>query len=247
MKEARSRYPGDWMNMTPSDWMKMGPSDWLDPTRSEQLYRQFSGWWERNYGYWMRPTKPSDWSRPQRDESCCRRCAPDSCDCFCCIGDVDFAVYARVGEQRVIPIIVENERRREKQITVEFSGWTTRGGKVAPVDTVLLEPKTFTLVPCGEQKVALVVNSTTTARAASNRMRAAGGFFPTSTSALSPLRTFAWWDATIGPSDRRGDSATLLRPLQGDWMHVLLAAVTTNRPGISTADPRSGRVGTRNI
>ncbi|MGH8315274.1 MAG: hypothetical protein ACRETU_09015 [Steroidobacterales bacterium] len=143
--------------MTPSDWMKMGPSDWLDPTRSEQLYRQFSGWWERNYGYWMRPTKPSDWSRPQRDESCCRRCAPDSCDCFCCIGDVDFAVYARVGEQRVIPIIVENERRREKQITVEFSGWTTRGGKVAPVDTVLLEPKTFTLVPCGEQKVALVV------------------------------------------------------------------------------------------
>jgi hypothetical protein len=148
--------PSDWLKMTPSDWVNMQPSDWLDATRSDQMYRQFSDWWDKTYGYWMRP-KPARGPQVYRDECSCRRCAPDSCECYCCIGDVDFAVYSRVGEQRVIPINVENERRREKQITLDLSGWTTRGGKDAPVDTVLLEPKTFTLASCGEQKVTLIV------------------------------------------------------------------------------------------
>jgi hypothetical protein len=67
-------------------------------------------------------------------------------------------VYARVGEQRVIPIVVENERRREKDITLELSKWTTRGGKPAPVETRLLDPREFTLAPCAEQKITLVVD-----------------------------------------------------------------------------------------
>ena len=82
---------------------------------------------------------------------------PDPCQCLCCIGDVDFAIYSRVGEQRVLPIVIENERRRETQVTAELSPWTTRGGKVAPVETVGLEPKVFTLPACGVQKVTLVV------------------------------------------------------------------------------------------
>ncbi len=92
-------------------------------------------------------------------EDCCRRCGSDPCACSCCIGDVDLAIYSRLGEQRVIPIVIENERRREKQVTLELSAWTTKGGKPAPVDTVLLEPKTFTIPPCGEQKVTLVVKT----------------------------------------------------------------------------------------
>jgi len=91
------------------------------------------------------------------DHGCCRRCGADPCECYCCIGDVDFAVYSRVGEQRVIPIVVENERHRERQITLELSGWTTRGGSAAPVGTVSLEPKAFSLASCGEQKVTLAV------------------------------------------------------------------------------------------
>jgi hypothetical protein len=70
---------------------------------------------------------------------------------------VDFAIYSRVGEERVVPILVENERRRDKQIALELSGWTTRGGKTAPVDTLQLEPKTFSLSACAEQRVSLVV------------------------------------------------------------------------------------------
>jgi hypothetical protein len=87
----------------------------------------------------------------------CRRCGSDSCECYCCIGDVDLAVYAYSGEQRVIPIRVENERHREKQITLELSQWTTAGGRAGVVDTIRLEPQTFTLAPCGEQNVTLVV------------------------------------------------------------------------------------------
>ena len=164
--------------------MNLSPSDWLDMMRSGWTDRPFPAWWDRSYSEWIQASPAQWWSMfygpgpagsPWRrtggatrrhhgphckcdDCGCgCRRCGPDPCECFCCIGDVDFAVYARVGEQRVIPIVVENERRREKHITLELSGWTTRGGNPAPVDTVLCEPKTFTLTPCGEQKVTLIV------------------------------------------------------------------------------------------
>jgi hypothetical protein len=70
---------------------------------------------------------------------------------------VDLAVYARAGEQRVIPIVVENERRREKQITLDLSNWTSKGGKESPVSTALLTPPTFTLAPCEEKEILLVV------------------------------------------------------------------------------------------
>jgi hypothetical protein len=86
----------------------------------------------------------------------CGRCGPEPCECICCIGDVDLVVYTRVGEQRVIPIVVENERRREKSISVELSPWRTRGGGATPVDTVSVEPKSFTLPPCGEREVVVV-------------------------------------------------------------------------------------------
>jgi hypothetical protein len=66
-------------------------------------------------------------------------------------------VYARVGEERVIPIVVQNERRREKTIKLDLSDWSTRGGNPAGVTTALLEPREFTLEPCAERTVTLAV------------------------------------------------------------------------------------------
>jgi hypothetical protein len=86
----------------------------------------------------------------------CSDCGPEPCECFCRIGDVDLAVYSRVGEQRVVSIVVENERRREKEIKLELSDWTTRGGNEAAVQTVFLEPNELTLAPRSEQEVTLV-------------------------------------------------------------------------------------------
>lgn len=89
------------------------------------------------------------------DDCGCRR---DPCHCKCCIVNADLIVYARLGEIRVIPLVVENTWRRERSIKTELSGWTLRGGKPAPVEGKLLPPAPeFTLKPCGHQALTLVV------------------------------------------------------------------------------------------
>jgi hypothetical protein len=165
----------EWWDRTYGDMMSARPSDWLS-----MMYGQRGGMYGQRGGgasAWPQ-ARPYDRQgdrgrhdrgcrcrdcrdREHRSEhhDCCRRCGSDPCACACCIGDVDLAVYSRVGEQRVIPIVIENERHREKEISLELSAWTTRGGKPAPVDTVLLEPKTFSLPACGEQKVTLIVRT----------------------------------------------------------------------------------------
>lgn len=156
MKPYANDLPVDWMNLTPSDWMdryvpgwrqssygnllEAKPADWLG-----WIYPQYAG----GAGGMARRQSPEILPRDRthtrgcRCRDCvereCRRCDPDPCECYCCIGDVDLVLYARVGEQRVIPIEVENPRRREKSVTVELSGWRTRGGGAAPVDTISVE------------------------------------------------------------------------------------------------------------
>jgi len=179
--ETRSR--ADWTDMTVSDWMETTPSDWMDravPGWRDWSYGELwrmapSEWWSRMAAPWTGQTaspatRPTHRPRHHWDCGCgddrhehhrrhhpCRRCGSDPCECFCCLGDVDLAVYARLGERRVVPIAVENERRREKSVKLELSDWTTRGGNPGPVQTARLEPQEFTLAPCGEQDVVLVV------------------------------------------------------------------------------------------
>jgi len=176
----------DWMATTPSDWMEQAMPGWqgrydqlLQAPPSElwsMMYAPFLG--QAGGGPRMLVTTQPHPGRQERghhrhhhdcDCGChegrhdhhrdheCRHCGHDSCECFCCVGDVDLVVYARVGEQRVVPVVVENERRREKEVKLELSDWTTRGGSAAPVRTVLLEPKALKLAPCSEQDVTLVV------------------------------------------------------------------------------------------
>lgn len=175
-----------WLHLTPSDWMdryipgwrrtsygdllQADPADWLrwmqprpavvgGPPASLYPYGQSGYESPYLYGY-MGYGAPHPWGCrcPKCARRECRRCGCDPCECVCCIGDVDLVMYARVGEQRVIPIVVENPRRREKSVTVELGNWRTRGGGAVPVDTVDIEPKAFTLPPCGEQKITLVVS-----------------------------------------------------------------------------------------
>ena len=181
MVSTRSQTQTDWTNMSLSDWMDITPSEWMDRMRSgwdasyaDLMNTSPSDWWARLYNAGMsQPAAfvgtPAERQRPygayERDprhrhhhhHDPCPRCGHDPCECYCCIGDVDLAVYSHVGEQRVIQMVIENERHREAEITLEFSDWTTRSGKAAPVETVLLEPKSFTLASCGEQNVTLVV------------------------------------------------------------------------------------------
>jgi hypothetical protein len=171
----------DWLDMTPSDWMDQTMPGWRDWSYGRLLQARPSEWWGMMTGQpggpaappptrpGMRPRHHGHRYRHHWDCGChehrehwhrhneCGHCGHDPCECFCCIGDVDLAVYTRVAEERVIPVMIENERRREQEVTLDLSDWTTRGAKAASVETLLLEPKSFTLAPCGEQSVVLVV------------------------------------------------------------------------------------------
>jgi hypothetical protein len=94
---------------------------------------------------------------PKCDEPC-RRCRDDcNCHCTCCVCDADVVVFTRLGERRVVPLVIENTRRRERQITLELSGFTTKGGGDAPVQVELVGPKKFELAGCSEQEVTLLI------------------------------------------------------------------------------------------
>ena len=110
-----------------------------------------------------RTSAPRRERRPHRhshDCECedCRGCEHDQCYCECCIGDVDLVVYSRLGENRVVPLTIENSRRREKEITLELSPFTSRGGRPSPVTAVIDQPTSFTLQPCEERQIVVRIN-----------------------------------------------------------------------------------------
>lgn len=94
----------------------------------------------------------------RRPDDCCDSCQRDDCECRCCIGDADYVIYARPGEVRIIPIRLENERRRERVINLEFSGWSRRGGGKAPIGTQIIPEGEFTLPACSERDIRLRVD-----------------------------------------------------------------------------------------
>ena len=87
-------------------------------------------------------------------------CCQDDCHCRCCIGsDLDLVVYSRVGERRIIPITISNERRREREVTLELTGFKSRGGRDVPVTGAIVGESTFALAPCEERAVTIVVEA----------------------------------------------------------------------------------------
>jgi hypothetical protein len=93
------------------------------------------------------------------DEGECDGCHADNCHCHCCITDADLVVHARLGERRVVPLTIENPRHRERQIRLELSNWTSRAGSPADVKGRLLPPAEFTLGPCQEREVILLIEA----------------------------------------------------------------------------------------
>jgi hypothetical protein len=79
------------------------------------------------------------------------------CHCDCCICDSDVVVHARCGESRRIPITFENDTRRDREVTLELSKFTTAGGRDLQWPATLSETK-FTLRPCGEHTVIVSVD-----------------------------------------------------------------------------------------
>jgi hypothetical protein len=95
-----------------------------------------------------------------RTKGCsCDNCghAARDCSCRCCVSDADLLIYTRLGERRVIPVHVENTRRRERDVEVSLSSFTTSGGKPLDIQGQLLPPTSFTLGPCEEREVTMLL------------------------------------------------------------------------------------------
>ena len=106
--------------------------------------------------------QPSCCSGCCSEERCPPRCGCDrdcGCECVCCIGDADLVVYARVGETRVVPIRIENRRARERDIKLSLADFRTKGGNDSPVTGKIFGPTEFTLAPCEEREVIVVIGA----------------------------------------------------------------------------------------
>jgi hypothetical protein len=103
--------------------------------------------------------QPREKHRHHHDDECGDPCRRDDCRCRCCIGDADFVIYARLGERRIVPVRLENHRRREREITLELSDWTTHSGKKTAVKAVILPEKQFKLEACSEKEIVVVIDA----------------------------------------------------------------------------------------
>lgn len=102
-----------------------------------------------------RERKPS---RRHHEDECKDPCYHDQCHCRCCIVDADVAVYARVGELRLLSIQIRNIRRREREIKLELSGWSSHGGRQVPIKGSILTETQFTLAACEEKEILIAID-----------------------------------------------------------------------------------------
>lgn len=92
--------------------------------------------------------------RPERLGGDCR---PEPCHCSCCIVDADLVVYARVGETRMVPVIIENNVRRKREVELQLSDWSAHGEPAIKVTGEITPPTEFTLEPCEERSVVVTI------------------------------------------------------------------------------------------
>jgi hypothetical protein len=95
--------------------------------------------------------------RYEHECGCGCDCCEDECGCDCCISCcADVVEYAHCGETRRIPIVFDNDTRREREITLELGNFATDSGlDVGWKPTIT--PEKFKLAPCGHTTVVLTV------------------------------------------------------------------------------------------
>jgi hypothetical protein len=119
------------------------------------------GTWQGRGGGWGHARGHDCGCGPEQDCGCGRgyECGcgrRERCACRCCVDDADLIVQARLGEHRVIPIEIANERRRERDVELELSEFRRSSGGDAPVSGAL-DPTRLHLDPCGEQSAVLTL------------------------------------------------------------------------------------------
>jgi hypothetical protein len=122
--------------------------------------RQHEHHWHGHKHDGCRHCDKEDWRRREcwACDDDCRVCEDTPCECRCCIPRCDVLIYGRSGETRLLPVVIENHRHREREITLHISDWKTVGEGNADVTTVDLAPATFELKACSRQTVQLRIS-----------------------------------------------------------------------------------------
>jgi len=139
---------------------------------NEALYGPMMDMWDDMAASWMEmlqePASMMSMTRPRtrkrkHDYDCCddcKHCGRDDCHCRCCVHDADLLINARVFERRIVPLVIENSRRRERDVKLELSEFSSsRRDESLFVAGKIVSPIEFTLGPCEERAVILVVES----------------------------------------------------------------------------------------
>jgi len=84
------------------------------------------------------------------------RCDCDS-HCGCIIPDADIVLHARAGEERVIPFLLRNPWRREREVAVAVGAWHVCEGGRLEVRSEVDAGESLTLQPCENRVVRLGV------------------------------------------------------------------------------------------
>jgi hypothetical protein len=122
----------------------------------EDLFRPLMQPWADAYENWTTSLKGTAKPAKQSGECRCARCCKNDCSCRCCVAEADLLVETRLGERRIVPIVIENSWRREREIELELSSWT-KAGAFAVVHAQLLSPASFKIAPCDEAHVILAI------------------------------------------------------------------------------------------
>jgi len=84
------------------------------------------------------------------------RCDCES-HCGCGIPDADIVLHARAGEERVIPFLLHNPWRREREVAVAVGAWHVCEGGRLEVRSEVDAGESLTLQPCENRVVRLGV------------------------------------------------------------------------------------------
>lgn len=84
------------------------------------------------------------------------RCDCES-HCGCGIPDADIVLHARAGEERVIPFLLRNPWRREREVAVAVGAWHVCEGGRLEVRSEVDAGESLTLQPCENRVVRLGV------------------------------------------------------------------------------------------
>ena len=136
-----------WADQSQTMWEQWGMAPWAPPTDPRPAARRAGG---PHSGH--RPAHEHHQGHERHHHGC--ECETDVC--ACCVPDADIVLHARAGERRVVPFVLHNQWRREREVSVEVGPWHRCSGADLNIQAKV-DGEGFTLGPCEDRVVRLLV------------------------------------------------------------------------------------------